>query len=245
MFINTIFKKELTVKIILSISILLSTLLLGACASAPTPVAEAINYALVSDLTLRKLVDRCNDVSNAAKQTAWKAKRNWWKRNGAMVEAADFGLSQVLVDVSGQRPSTGALVAIGLSLDISREAQSNVDSTLSGNKDAACKDVLEDYYNGEYDLKDNSSFYSMLVKLQQQKDTAPIVPELQMAMPKGGKKSYGKSTAVVERIVKREGCNKPKIQLLKRNGSYEVYDAQCGKETMLVRCEWRQCKVTQ
>jgi hypothetical protein len=169
-------KKDITVKTIASITILLSTLLLGACASAPSPVAEAINYALVSDLTLRKLADRCDSVSNAAKQSAWKAQRTWWKRNGEMVEAADFGLSQVLVDVSGERPSTGALVAIGLSLDVSREAQKNVDSTLSGNEESACKDTLSDYYNGEYDLKDNSGYYDLLVKLHQQREAAPMVP---------------------------------------------------------------------
>lgn len=230
-------------KIIATISMLIAAMLLGGCASAPTPMAEAINYALVSDLTLRKLTARCNGVSNAAKQSAWKAQRTWWQRNGEMVEAADFGLSQVLVDVSGQRPETGALVAIGLSVDISREAQSNVEGAMSGNQERSCQNVMDDYYNGEYDLKDDSGYYSILVKLHQQKQAAREVPVLSIATPKGGKKAYGKSAAVVEKLVKREGCVKPRIQLLKRSGSYEVYDAQCGKNIMLVRCEWSHCKV--
>jgi uncharacterized protein YceK len=79
-------------RILLSV-ILLS--LLGGCSSAPqSSTGQAVYYALQTDVQLRLWVEHCQGMSNKAKQAAWQAKKNWWRRNGAFVEGADYGLTR-------------------------------------------------------------------------------------------------------------------------------------------------------
>jgi hypothetical protein len=90
------------------ISALLLSFLVG-CSSAPqSSTGQAVYYALQTDVQLRLWVEHCQDMSSKAKQSAWQAKKNWWRRNGAFVEGADFGLTREIMLVSGERDVTGA-----------------------------------------------------------------------------------------------------------------------------------------
>jgi hypothetical protein len=220
---------------------------LAACSSVSrTPDEQAISYALVTDVTVRKLAEQCSKVSIAAKQAAWRGQRSWWKRNSALVEAADYGLSYNLVTLTNDRQESGARLAMGLTFDIVAEAEQNVTELLDGgDKEGTCIDIMADYKDGSMDLREDGTMYPLLVKLQQENDAKGKDHYLNISKIEEKKNiKYSRSAYVVERLVKREGCAKPKVRSLKSDGPNEVLEAVCAdKSFLLVRCEWRNCKV--
>jgi hypothetical protein len=99
-------------------SVLLLSLLVG-CASPPKPsTGQAVYYALQTDVQLRLWVEHCQGMSGKAKQIAWQAKSNWWRRNGAFVEGADFGLIREIMLVSGDRDVSGANLALVITTQV-------------------------------------------------------------------------------------------------------------------------------
>lgn len=227
--------------------IVVSMLAMVACSGVSrTPDEQAISYALVNDVTVRKLTDECSKVSLAAKQAAWRGYRSWWKRNSPLVEAADYGLSYNLVTLSHDRLETGARYAMGLTFDIVAEAEQQVAEILAdGDKEDTCIDVMTEYRDGSMDLREDSKMYPLLVKLQQQNDMKGEDHFLKIGKIQSKQnKKFSRSAYVVEKLVKREGCVKPKVRSLKADGPNEVLEATCAdKSFMLVRCEWRNCKV--
>lgn len=222
-------------------------ILLTACSGVSrTPQEQAISYALVNDVTVRQLTDQCSNVSIAAKQSAWRGYRSWWTRNGNLVEAADYGLSYNLVTLTDDRQETGARLAMGLTFDIVAQAQQQVDKLLSvSDKEEACIDIMSDYRDGKMDLREDQNLYPLLVNLQQQQQQQGEDLLLKIATIEDKKdKKYSRSAYVVEKLVKREGCVKPKVRSLKADGPNEVLEATCADNSfLLVRCEWRNCKI--
>lgn len=220
---------------------------LAACSGVSrTPDEKAISYALVNDVTIRKLTDECSKVSIIAKQAAWRGYRSWWKRNGTLVEAADYGLSYNVISLSDDRLETGARYAMGLTFDIVAEAEQHVTELLDGGDiEDTCIDVMAEYRDGAMDLREDGDMYPLLVKMQQQNDAKGEDHYLNIAKIERKKdKKYSRSAYVVERLAKSEGCVKPKVRTLKADGPNEVLEAMCAdKSFMLVRCEWRNCKV--
>lgn len=220
---------------------------LTACSGVSrTPQEQAISYALVNDVTVRKLTDACSNVSIAAKQSAWRGYRSWWTRNGNLVEAADYGLSYNLVTLTDDRLETGARLAMGLTFDIVAQAQQQVDKLLSdSDKEEACIDIMSEYRDGKMDLREDQNLYPLLVNLQQQQQQQGEDLLLKIATIEDKKdKKYSRSAYVVEKLVKREGCVKPKVRSLKADGPNEVLEATCADNSfLLVRCEWRNCKI--
>lgn len=227
--------------------LVICVLALSACSGVSrTPDEQAINYALVEDVTLRKLADQCSDLSVTAKQAAWRGYRSWWKRNGSLVEAADYGLSYNLVTLTDSRQETGARYAMGLTFDIVAEAEQRVAEILEGSdKAATCMDIMAEYRDGSMDLREDSNLYPILVKLQQKNDAKGQDLYLKMSkIEEASKKTFSRSAYTAERMVKREGCVKPKVRSLKADGPNEVLEATCAdKSYMLIRCEWRNCKI--
>jgi hypothetical protein len=211
-----------------------------------TPDEQAISYALVEDVTLRKLKDQCSDLNVTAKQAAWRGYSSWWKRNSGLVEAADYGLSYNLITLTDTRQETGARYAMGLTFDIVAEAEQRVAELLeSGDKTATCLDVMNEYRDGSMDLREDSNLYPILVKLQQEHDAQGEDMYLKMSkIEDKSNKKYSRSAYAVERMVKREGCANPKVRTLKTDGPNEVLEATCADDSfMLIRCEWRNCKI--
>ena len=227
--------------------IIMMVLGLAACSGVErTPQEQAINYALVNDVTVRKLTDACGKVSVSASQAAWRGYRSWWKRNGNLVEAADYGLSYNLVTLTNDRLETGARYAMGLTFDIVAEAEQRVADLLAGsNKEDACLEVMSEYRDGSMDLQEDDEMYGLLVKLQHQQENKGQDLALKISKIEDKKsKKYSRSAYVAERLVKREGCIKPRVRALKADGPHEVLEAVCAdKSFMLVRCEWRNCKI--
>ena len=229
------------------ILIVLMAVSLAACSGVSrTPDEQAISYALVNDVAVRKLADECSTVSTAAKQAAWRGYRSWWKRNKTLVEAADYGLSYNLVTLTNDRLETGARYAMGLTFDIVAEAEQRVAELMAGgNKEETCIDVMGEYRDGGMDLREDGEMYNHLVRIQQAAVNQAEDHYLNIAKIEDKKsKKYSRSAYVVERLVKRSGCIKPKVRTLKSDGPNEVLEATCAdKSFMLVRCEWRNCKI--
>ncbi len=227
--------------------VILSALVLVACSGVSRPPQEqAISYALVHDATLRKLADECAKVSISAKQASWRSARSWWKRNGSLVEAADYGLTYNMMSFAGDRQETAARFAMGLTFDIMFEAEQRVAEILSGgDKEDTCMDVMEDYRDGEMDLRDGSQHYPILVDLQRQRDAhGPDLLLKQAEWSQRSDKKYSRSAYTVERLVKREGCPNATVRTLKADWPMEVFESVCADNSyMLVRCEWGNCQV--
>lgn len=227
--------------------LILCVLAISACSGVNrTPDEQAISYALVEDVTVRKLTDACSQVNVTTKQAAWRGYRSWWKRNGSLVEAADYGLSYNLVTLTNSRQETGARYAMGLTFDIVAEAEQRVASLLEeGDKAATCMDIMSEYRDGSMDLREDSNMYPLLVKLQERHDAQGPDLYLQMSQIEDkSHKKYSRSAYTVERMAKREGCANPKVRTLKADGPNEVLEATCADDSfLLVRCEWRNCKI--
>ena len=231
-------------------SVILSVLLMQGCASTQlSPTGDAVYYALQTDTTLRSWVDACEGVSAKAKQAAYTARQNWWKRNGAFVESADFGLAYDMITVTDERAETGARVAMALTWQVVETAEKEVNDLLDGASDREdlCLRVLSQYNQGERDLRGNDKVYDSLVNLQRRYQSEGTDLNLKRAAveSKTGK-IYGRSFYVVEKMAKRNGCSGAEVQLLKNAWPFEVYDARCPDGSyLLVRCEWGNCLVTE
>jgi hypothetical protein len=222
--------------------------LLTACSSAPqSSTGQAIYYALQTDVQLRLWSDHCSQIDPQVKQKAWQAQKNWWQRNGAFVEGADYGLTREVMLVSGDRDVTGANVALGVTTQVVEDAEAEVASILkeSGDQKQLCLNMLAKFNDGEYDLRDNNQFYPTLVDLQRrsQRDGQNI-EEKAAALEIKKQRKFGRSLYVVEKLAKREGCPGGQAKVIKADWPNEVYDVTCpDKSYILVRCEWGNCVV--
>lgn len=225
---------------------LASLALLQGCSSTQlSPTGGAVYNALQAETTLRTWVDACDDVSAKAKQAAYTAKQDWWRRNGAYVESADFGLAYDIIHVTDERNETGARMAMALTWQIVETAEAEVQELLnaSGNKEELCLRVLSQYSQGERDLYNQDNVYGALAK-RLQKDGTDLNLKRAFIEHKTGK-IYGRSFYVVEKMAKRNGCADAEVHLLKNAWPHEVYDARCPDSSyLLVRCEWGNCLLT-
>lgn len=220
---------------------------LCACASnTRSPDENAIMYAMVKDVTLRKISDECSKLSAGLEQTAWRTRKEWWKRNGPLVEAADYGLTYNLISLTGDRQETGAVYAMGLTFDIVQRADEETAQLLGDDKKEDCRDAMESFSNGDNDLQRNQELYPLLVNLQRQKsdggENALLLKKAQVE--KNSAKAYARSNYAVEKLVKRDGCPNAEVKALKADWPLEIYEAKCPDASyMIVRCEWGNCAV--
>lgn len=223
----------------------LLSLLVG-CSSAPqSSTGQAVYYALQTDVQLRLWVDHCQNISGKVKQVAWQAKSNWWRRNGAFVEGADYGLTREIMLVSGDRDVTGANIALGLTTQVVADAEAEMKLILdsSGDQEKLCLNMLSKFNDGDYDLRDNNKYYPTLVDLQRraQRDGKNL-EEKAAALAMNKQRQFGRSLYVVEKLAKRSGCPGAKVKVIKSDWPNEVYDVQCPDNSyILVRCEWGNC----
>lgn len=226
----------------------IALILMVGCASAPkSNTGDAVYHALQTDAQLRFWADRCDGINGKTKQAAWQAKKNWWKRNGAFVEGADYGLTREIMLVSGDRDVTAANIALGVTTQVVEDAEREVEGLLSetGNHEQLCLNVLGKFNDGDYDLRDNNQYYPILVDLQRrsQRNGKQLMDE-RAALELKKKRKFGRSLYVVEKLAKRTGCPNGAVKIIKSDWPHEVYDVQCpDKSYILVRCEWGNCLV--
>ncbi len=227
---------------------LMTLSLLTACSSAPqSSTGQAIYYALQTDVQLRLWSDHCSKIDPQVKQKAWQAQKNWWQRNGAFVEGADYGLTREVMLISGERDVTGANVALGVTTQVVQDAEAEMAGILkeSGDQKKLCLNMLAKFNDGEYDLRDNNQFYPTLVDLQRrsQRDGQDL-EEKAAALEIKKQRKFGRSLYVVEKLAKRSGCPGGKVKVIKADWPNEVYDVTCPDNSyVLVRCEWGNCVV--
>lgn len=227
----------------------LMLLMLAGCSAPKSSTNEAVYYALQTDVQLRLWVEHCEGINGKVKQVAWQAKTNWWRRNGAFVEGADYGLTREIMLVSGDRDVTSANVALGVTSQLVNEAEEEMESILesSGNQQKLCLNMLAKFNDGEYDLRDNNQFYPTLVDLQRraQRDGNDL-EEKTAALEMKKQRKFGRSLYVVEKLAKRSGCPGANVKVIKADWPHEVYDVQCpDKSYVLVRCEWGNCLINE
>lgn len=223
-----------------------SAFLLG-CSSTPlSPKGEAVYYALETDTLLRTWEESCKEVNLDVKQKALLTRQNWWQRNGTFVEAADFGLAYDMIQISGDRPETGARLALAVTWDIVENADQTVEKQLAkGDAAATCAEVMESFSKGDYDLNRNKVHYNQLVELQGLKQAKSSDLKLKQAsVEKISQKEFGRSYYVVEKIAAKQGCDSAKVQLIKNNWPSELYGLTCPNNTHnYVQCEWGRCRL--
>ena len=228
--------------------IVVCLLLLSAACSGPVrkPQEQAIFQALVQDVTLRKLADYCGQLDADMQQYAWRARKEWWDRNQAFVEAADFGFAYHLLDLTGDRQETGARYAMALAYDVDHEAGLQAAKvTQANNQQRACTAELKSYLDGKQELKNDQDMYPMLLDLLQQKETRSndlLLKQSRVVEASGY--SYSRSSATAERLAKRQHCPGVVVSALKADWPLEIFEASCpDKSFALIECEWGQCKI--
>jgi hypothetical protein len=234
------------------VRILLSALVLSflvGCAAPKSSTGEAVYYALQTDVQLRLWVEHCESINGRVKQVAWQAKTNWWRRNGAFVEGADYGLTREIMLVSGDRDVTGANIALGVTFQLVSEAEEEMQFILdnSSNQQKLCLNMLAKFNDGDYDLRDNNQFYPTLVDLQRraQRDGKDL-EEKSAALAVNKQRKFGRSLYAVEKLAKRSGCPGASVKVIKADWPNEVYDVQCPDNSyVLVRCEWGNCLINE
>lgn len=221
--------------------------LVGCASNQLSQTGEAVYYALQTDTSLRSWVDACKTVSTTSKQQALMTQKNWWKRNGAFVESADYGLTHDIITVTDDRAETGARMAMAITWQVVETAEQEVDELMqsTSNKESLCDRILSQYNDGERDLRGNESLYNSLVGLQRRAQSGGEDLKMKQASVQAHTgKVYGRSFYVVEKMTKREGCPGAKVQLLKNDWPHEVYDARCPDGSyLLARCEWGNCLI--
>ena len=224
------------------IPLLLLPIVLAACSSAPIGDV-AINHALQEEATLREVADQCKDLGGAVRTSAFQARKDWWKRNGAIVRAADNGFLHNIDASFGERDQSSALTAITVTYQLTENAAVEANGILSsGNPEKGCLKILEEYESGVRDLNNDKKMREAYVNLQNQ--AKADFAQLKKAKGKVAKnRKYGRSLFVVENKLKQQGCTQPNISLLRNSWPLEVYDAQCAdKSYFLVRCQWGKCE---
>lgn len=229
---------------------LLMVTLLAACSSNPqSSTGQAVYYALQTDVQLRLWVEHCRSLGPKVRQAAWQAKTNWWRRNGAFVEGADYGLTREIMLVSGDRDVTGANIALGVTTQVVEDAEAEMAGILQGSSDqrGLCLNMLAKFNDGDYDLRDNNQFYPTLVDLQRRSQrNGKDLMEKSAALVVNKQRKFGRSLYVVEKLAKRSGCPGANVKVLKTDWPHEVYDVTCPDQSyILVRCEWGNCLVNE
>lgn len=222
---------------------------LQGCSSNPlSPTGEAVYYALSADTHLRTWVDKCSAVNPLVQQQALLTQKNWWQRNAAFIQGADYGLGYDLIQISGDRPETGARMALTMTWSIVQNAEADVKKHLNkGNTEETCQKILAAYDQGQFDINSKNKWYKELVSLQQRQQTAGADLALKQAstVAQHGR-VYGRSFYVIENMAKRQGCPGATVQLLKNDWPNEIYDARCQDGSYLImRCEWGNCRVVE
>lgn len=223
----------------------LVVVLLAGCASLPTPRSEAIHYALTTDATLRELAEQCARVSPDLRTKAVQAQRDWWRRNGSVVAAADYGLLQLNWD-DAREPleKQRAYLSMQVLEMVHSDAGAQVAEWVDGKKtERNCEKQLANYQDGDLDLSQQKKYFNTLVALQnEQKQQLEDVDQARAINARYRK--YGRSLFLVEQKVQTLGCNRPQISMLRNDWPLEVYDAVCSDQTyLLVQCEWGRCDI--
>ena len=233
----------------LRIYALLIVLFLVSCASAPVrpPQEAAIFHAFVQDAVIRKVVDQCGELSVELKNIAWMTRKEWWRRNGPFVEAADYGFSYNMLSLTDERQRTGARYAMAVAYDVAYESEEIVTSALSsGNKQRVCQELLGEYREGEKDLNKNKSLYDLLLSLVQvskNKHEDLLLKQAEVSAKSG--KKFSRSSITAERLANRQVCPRSLVSTLKADWPIEVFEVTCpDKSFSIISCSWGNCKVT-
>lgn len=235
-----IYLKKITVAILL--------LVLTACSNGPTrkPQDQAIYQALLVNAKMRMITDGCGKLGNTLKQDAWRARKDWWGRNKALVEGADFGFSYNMIHLTDFRQDTGARYAMALGFDVIDQAQKEANKVLKDSDEyAECQKVLASYKDGKQDLRDNKKYYAILLELAQQKRDhgKDLLLEQSKVEVKQGF-TYSRSSMTAERLAKRDVCPDALVNSLKAAWPEEVFEAVCpDKSLTLIQCGWGICKI--
>ena len=225
-----------------------SLLFLQGCSSTSqlSPAGDAVYYALSSDATLRTWVDACKTGDSRTAQDAIVARQDWWNRNGALVEGADFGLSYGMIYISEDRAETGARLALAMTWNIIENAEKEVNERLkNANLDRTCQAEFARYMKGDFDLKNSKQHHQELITLQGVKQrSSEDLKMKQASVELHTGKEFGRSLFVVEKIAKRNGCPGADVKLLKNEWPNEIYGVSCPDQSyMLTQCEWGNCRI--
>ncbi|WP_394169278.1 hypothetical protein [Saccharospirillum alexandrii] len=215
---------------------------LAGCASLPTPRSEAIHYALTTDASLRELASQCQSLSPQLESKATQTQRDWWRRNGAAVSAADYGLLQLNWDqqtapIEDQR----AYLSMQVIEMVQSDASEQVTDWLDDRPERNCERELTAFQDGERDLSRNSDHFETLVTLQN--DEKQQMADVDQARVINARyRRFGRSLFVVEQKLQAQGCNQPQVSILRNEWPLEVYDAVCSDSSyVLMQCEWGRC----
>jgi hypothetical protein len=222
-----------------------SVALTGCATNSLSPKGDAVFYALQADAMMNTWRYECAAVSARANYAADAARADWWQRNKATVEAADFGLAYNLVAVTDTRLDTGARLAMSLTQEVQERAEQTVNKKLdeASDKEALCLEVLGQYQAGKWDIKGSDEIQGALwsLKASAERNKERYRQRKGMVDTAAGKQ-YGRSLYVVEKLSDQESCDREEVSLIKGEWPYEIYNVACeDKPLSIVRCEWGRC----
>ncbi|MDF1763017.1 MAG: hypothetical protein P1U57_06375, partial [Oleibacter sp.] len=172
-------------KFLISLSIMLGIAAMTGCAQSPlSPKGDAIFYALQADSMMNTWRYECSTVSSRAEFEADVARAEWWRRNKETVQAADYGLGYNVLAISDDRVSTGARMAMGMTLEIQQRSEALVNEKLNNtsDKEALCIKVLGQYREGTWDIKGPEEMEDLLMKMKQESNNNQEALEVRRGM---------------------------------------------------------------
>jgi hypothetical protein len=225
----------------LTVMVVTLSVLVG-CASLPTPRSEAIHYALTTDASLRELASQCRGVSAQLESQSVQTQRDWWRRNGAAVSAANYGLLQLNWDQTAEpTEQQRAYLSMQVTEMVQTDAREQVKGWMGDRPERNCAAQLTKFQDGKLDISRNQDHFDTLVALQNEEKQSLAGVE-QARVINARFRRYGRSLFVVEQKLMAQGCNQPQVSMLRNEWPLEVYDAVCSDTSyVLMQCEWGRC----
>lgn len=233
------------------LSIILAALLLAACSAPKKVISEterqqqAVQWAMTEEVKLRVIAADCAQLDGILEAAANYAVRDWHKRNGELIKSADehFTYHMSMFNQGNWEGATAmSQQMVYAAVQRAEQLAEPVVSTEPEQKRAACMKTLDQYKQGAFDLAlINPSKAAQLNDLKSVRSLKNERMDLQRALVKDAPRS-GRSLYSVEKLWAKKGCRRGDVRAMVSDWPDEVYQGRCKNESVVISCQWGNCK---